>query len=1037
LGKSSLGKKEFEDIRSEKIMQWNPGQEKQNQTNPASWQGGSAGVVGGVVSEGFAASSVSAPIELGDFKIIRRNGSVVSFEPSKISVAITKAFLAVAGGQGAASARVREMVEKLTQMVVYALTRSKPSGGTFHIEDIQDAVELSLMRSGEHEVARAYVLYRERRSQERAAKRAEAPAAIEAELNVTTPQGLRPLDRAYLRGVIDAACAGLGEYVAAGPIEIETIKNLYEGVPLDEVYKSVVLAARAQIENDPAYSQVTARLLMHTIRTEVLGEETTHAQMSTAYAEYFPKFIKKGIQADLLDARLMQYDLKRMGKALIADRDNQFTYLGLQTLYDRYFLHVAKRRIEMPQAFFMRVAMGLALNEIDREARAIEFYELLSSFDFMSSTPTLFNSGTQRSQLSSCYLTTVADDLDGIYEAIKENALLAKYAGGLGNDWTPVRAMGAHIKGTNGESQGVVPFLKVVNDTAVAVNQGGKRKGAVCAYLESWHLDIEEFLDLRKNTGDDRRRTHDMNTANWIPDLFMKRALEGKDWTLFSPSDVPDLHEKCGIAFEQAYNRYEEKTQTGEIVHFKRISATQLWRKMLSMLFETGHPWITFKDPCNLRSPQQHIGVVHSSNLCTEITLNTNDSEIAVCNLGSVNMVAHMKAQPDGSMALDMDKLKKTITTAMRMLDNVIDINYYAVAKARNSNLKHRPVGLGIMGFQDCLHMMKVPYASQAAVEFADRSMEAVCYNAYWASSELAQERGRYASYKGSLWDQGILPQDSLKILAEQRGGYVEVDNSSALDWTQLRERIRTYGMRNSNCVAIAPTATISNIIGVSACIEPTYQNLYAKSNLSGEFTVVNDYLVRDLKARGLWDEVMVNDLKHYDGSLSRIDRVPTELRLLYATAFEVDPTWLVECASRRQKWIDQAQSLNIYMAGASGKKLHETYSLAWLRGLKTTYYLRTLGATSAEKSTTDKIGQLNAVSSSGVAAAFSYSTATGSTSTTSASVSNASVADGANAFTSTKAGSNSLQNIGDIALGETEVPQFCGIDDPDCEACQ
>jgi ribonucleoside-diphosphate reductase alpha chain len=1004
-------------------MQWISGDANQGQAKPTTWTGGA---IAPAATEAFSTGGLSAPVELADFKIIRRNGAVVSFEPSKISVAITKAFLAVAGGQGAASARVREMVEKLTQMVVYALTRSKPSGGTFHIEDIQDAVELSLMRSGEHEVARAYVLYRERRTQERAAKLAEAPVAVEHVLNVTTSTGLRPLDKAYLRGVIDAACAGLGEFVSTAPIEIETIKNLYEGVPLDEVYKSAVLAARAQIENDPAYSQVTARLLMHTIRNEVLGEETTQAQMEVAYAEYFPKFIKKGVEAELLDARLLQYDLKRLGKALIAERDNQFTYLGLQTLYDRYFLHVAKRRLEMPQVFFMRVAMGLALNEVDRETRAIEFYELLSSFDFMSSTPTLFNSGTQRSQLSSCYLTTVADDLDGIYEAIKENALLAKYAGGLGNDWTPVRAMGAHIKGTNGESQGVVPFLKVVNDTAVAVNQGGKRKGAVCAYLESWHLDIEEFLDLRKNTGDDRRRTHDMNTANWIPDLFMKRALEGKEWTLFSPSDVPDLHEKCGIAFEQAYTRYEQKTESGEIVHFKRISATQLWRKMLSMLFETGHPWITFKDPCNLRSPQQHIGVVHSSNLCTEITLNTNESEIAVCNLGSVNMVAHMATQPDGSMALDMVKLKKTIGTAMRMLDNVIDINYYAVAKARNSNLKHRPVGLGIMGFQDCLHMMKMPYASQAAVEFADRSMEAVCYNAYLSSTELAEERGRYASYKGSLWDRGILPQDSLKILAEQRGGYVEVDNSSALDWTSLRERIRVHGMRNSNCVAIAPTATISNIIGVSACIEPTYQNLYAKSNLSGEFTVVNDYLVRDLKARGLWDEVMVNDLKHYDGSLSRIDRVPADLRSIYATAFEVDPTWLVECASRRQKWIDQAQSLNIYMAGASGKKLHETYSLAWLRGLKTTYYLRTLGATSAEKSTTDKIGQLNAVTSSGVAAAFSYSTTSTAGATTTANVSNASVA-----------ASIAASNIGDITLGETEVPKFCAIDDPDCEACQ
>jgi ribonucleoside-diphosphate reductase alpha chain len=626
------------------------------------------------------------------------------------------------------------------------------------------------------------------------------------------------------------------------------------------------------------------------------------------------------------------------------------------------------------------------LNEIDREARAVEFYRLLSSFDFMSSTPTLFNSGTQRSQLSSCYLTTVADDLDGIYEAIKENALLAKYAGGLGNDWTPVRALGAHIKGTNGQSQGVVPFLKVVNDTAVAVNQGGKRKGAVCAYLETWHLDIEEFLDLRKNTGDDRRRTHDMNTANWVPDLFMKRVMEGGDWTLFSPSNVPDLHDKYGAEFERAYIAYEAKTASGELKLFKKVTAASLWRKMLTMLFETGHPWITFKDPCNIRSPQQHVGVVHSSNLCTEITLNTSDSEIAVCNLGSINLVAHLYSKGhENAGQIDHDKLRRTVNTAMRMLDNVIDINYYAVDKARNSNLKHRPVGLGIMGFQDCLHELRIPYATDAAVEFADRSMEAVCYYAYWASTELAAERGRYASYRGSLWDRGILPQDSLDMLRQQRGGYVEVDMSTSMDWDALRVRIKQHGMRNSNCVAIAPTATISNIIGVSACIEPTYQNIFVKSNLSGEFTVINEHLVADLKQLGLWDEVMIADLKYFDGTLAKIDRIPAELRSLYATAFEVEPGWLIEAASRRQKWIDQAQSLNIYMAGVSGRKLDETYKLAWLRGLKTTYYLRTMGATSAEKST-GRAGALNAVPTAG---------------------------------------------------GAVEETQFCSIDNPECEACQ
>jgi len=797
-----------------------------------------------------------------------------------------------------------------------------------------------------------------------------------------------PLDTARLLALIESSCVGLGETVNGTLILKATLKDLYDGVPAEEVRKSVILSARALIEKEPAYSYVTARLLLHTIRFEVLGEEVIQQEMVSRYADYFPGFIKRGIDAELLDARMAQFDLPRLAKILDATRDLKFGYLGLQTLYDRYFLHVQDQRIELPQAFFMRVAMGLALNEVDREARAIEFYHVLSNFDFMSSTPTLFNSGTCRSQLSSCYLTTVADNLDGIYEAIKENALLAKYAGGLGNDWTPVRAMGSHIKGTNGKSQGVVPFLKVVSDTAVAVNQGGKRKGAVCSYLETWHLDIEEFLDLRKNTGDDRRRTHDMNTANWVPDLFMKRVMEGGEWTLFSPSDVPDLHEKFGKPFEQAYLAYEEKAARGEVSLYKKIPAQQLWRKMLSMLFETGHPWITFKDPCNIRSPQNHVGVVHSSNLCTEITLNTSADEIAVCNLGSINLAAHIN---DGK--LDADKLKRTVSTAMRMLDNVVDINFYAVAKARNSNLKHRPVGLGIMGFQDCLHMLRIPYASEQAVEFADHSMEVVAYQAYWASTELAEERGCYASYRGSLWDRGILPQDTLDLLKEERGGYVEVDTSATLEWDALRERIKKHGMRNSNCLAIAPTATISNIIGVSASIEPTYQNLYVKSNLSGEFTIANERLVKDLRELGLWDEVMISDLKYFDGALSKIDRAPAEIRRLYATAFEIEPQWLIEAASRRQKWIDQAQSLNIYMAGVSGKRLDETYKLAWLRGLKTTYYLRTLGATSAEKSTV-KAGVLNAVP-----------------------------ADGGMTMTS-------------MVSTVTEM-KYCSIDNPECESCQ
>jgi ribonucleoside-diphosphate reductase alpha chain len=931
-----------------------------------------------------SASSVTPSNPYDQYKVIRRNGSVVVFAPEKISVALTKAFIAVNGGQGAASARVREMVEQLTDGVVSALVRRQPHGGTMHIEDIQDQVELGLMRSGEHDVARTYVLYREERAQSRAKVKTKEPVHV---INVTDEDGVsRPLDLDHLAATVQAACEGLTDVVNADAVIKLTLKDLYDGVARHEVRKCLVLSSRSLIEKEPAYNFVTARLLLNNICGEVLGEEVSQADMATRYAEYFPKFIKIGIRAGLLDEKLGQFNLQRLAQELDAQRDLQFGYLGLQTLYDRYFLHAESKRIELPQVFFMRVAMGLALNEIDREARAVEFYKLLSSFDFMSSTPTLFNSGTQRSQLSSCYLTTVSDDLSGIYDAIKENALLAKFAGGLGNDWTPVRALGAHIKGTNGQSQGVVPFLKVVNDTAVAVNQGGKRKGAVCAYLETWHLDVEEFLDLRKNTGDDRRRTHDMNTANWIPDLFMKRVMEGGDWTLFSPSDVPDLHDKFGADFERAYTAYEAKAASGELKLSKKIPAASMWRKMLTMLFETGHPWITFKDPCNIRSPQQHVGVVHSSNLCTEITLNTSDDEIAVCNLGSVNLAAHLFPKGhEKAGQLDHGKLRRTITTAMRMLDNVVDINYYAVDKARNANFKHRPVGLGIMGFQDCLHDLRIPYASDAATEFADRSMEAVCYYAYWASTELAEERGRYASYRGSLWDRGILPQDSLELLRQERGGFVEVDMSASMDWDVLRARIKQHGMRNSNCVAIAPTATISNIIGVSACIEPTYQNIFVKSNLSGEFTVINEHLVADLKQLGLWDEVMIADLNYFDGSLAKIDRVPAELRSLYATAFEVEPSWLIEAASRRQKWIDQAQSLNIYMAGVSGRKLDETYKLAWLRGLKTTYYLRTLGATSAEKST-GRAGALNAVPTNG---------------------------------------------------GMAEETQFCSIDNPECEACQ
>ena len=928
----------------------------------------------------LSAGSVQATL-LPTLQVIRRNGAAVAFNLDKISIAITKAFLAVEGNQSAASQRVRDQVVTLSQLVNNALMRRLPAGGSVHIEDIQDQVELALMRNGNHDVARAYVLYREKRNAERAAEKAVS-AEPEHALNVNIDGKLTPLNIKKLTEMVGEACLNLGDEVSASFVVEQAVRDLYDGIPFTEMYKALILSARSLIETEPAYNYVTARLQLDLVRAEALGERVSHADMDAQYTEYFPRYIKMGIDAELLDQRLAQFDLSKLAAALNKDRDFQFGYLGIQTLYDRYFLHIEERRIELPQIFFMRVAMGLAINEIDREARAIEFYNVLSTFDFMSSTPTLFNAGTLHSQLSSCYLTTVSDDLEGIYQGIKENALLQKYAGGLGNDWTPVRSLGARIKGTNGKSQGVIPFLKVVNDTAVAVNQGGKRKGAVCGYLETWHLDIEEFLDLRKNTGDDRRRTHDMNTAHWIPDLFMRRVTEAGDWTLFSPSDVPDLHDKYGKVFETAYVEYERRAENGEIKLFKKIPALQMWRKMLSMLFETGHPWITFKDPCNIRSPQQHVGVVHSSNLCTEITLNTSETEIAVCNLGSVNLLQHL-TEVNGKLVLDNDKLQATIIVGMRMLDNVVDINFYPVGKARNANTRHRPVGMGIMGFQNCLHAMRIPYASMKAVEFADRAMEVVCYNAYYASTVLAEERGAYSSFKGSLWDQGILPLDTLDLLLTERGGNVEVDRSKTLDWDALRTRIQKVGMRNSNCVAIAPTATISNIVGVSASIEPEYQNLYVKSNLSGEFTIVNEQLVNDLKARGLWDTVMVSDLKYFDGSLQKIDRVPADLKQLYATAFDVDPTWLIEAAARRQKWIDQAQSLNLYFAVPSGKKLNDTYLLAWQRGLKTTYYLRSLAATAAEKSTGTG-GELNAVSA-----------------------------------------------------GLEEAPKICSIDNPECESCQ
>jgi ribonucleoside-diphosphate reductase alpha chain len=948
--------------------------------------------------------SLGAPGTTGaepTFHVIRRNRAVSVFDPTKIAVAMTKAFVAVEGSGAATSPRVREIVESLCAGVVTALTRRADAQRALHIEDIQDQVELALMRGEQHRIARAYVLYREERARIRREAGDEGTKG-QALPRIRGPVGeLLPLDLLALRTAIDEACAGL-EGVSAVDVQRETLRNLYDGMSEDELSLAPIMAARAMVETEPHYAQASARLLLARLRTEALSfvhrapTVRSQAEMADGYRAYFPAYVARGIALGQLDPELARFDLGRLAAAIRPERDLDFRFLGLQTLYDRYFMHSDGTRYELPQAFFLRVAMGLALREIDRDARAIEFYEVLSAFDFMCSTPTLFNAGTPRAQLSSCFLTTVPDDLDGIFKAVKDNALLAKYSGGLGNDWTRVRGLGAHIRGTNGKSQGVVPFLKVANDTAVAVNQGGKRKGAVCAYLETWHIDIEEFLDLRKNTGDDRRRTHDMNTANWVPDLFMQRVAADGEWTLFSPDEAPDLHDLYGPAFAQAYQAHEARADRGEVRVFKRVRATDLWRRMLTMLFETGHPWITFKDPCNLRSPQQHAGVIHSSNLCTEITLNTSDSEVAVCNLGSVNLANHVTAT-----GLDLARLERTVRSAVRMLDNVIDINFYTVPEARHSNLRHRPIGLGLMGFQDALYTLRLPYATDAAVTFADTSMEALSYCAISASVDLAAERGRYASFEGSLWSKGCLPIDSLELLAQSRGG-LDCDRSSTLDWAALRTRVRHVGMRNSNVMAIAPTATISNICGVAQSVEPEYRNLYAKSNMSGDFTVVNEHLVADLKARGLWDEVMVSDLKYFDGALGAIDRVPEDLKRLYATAFELDSRWLIEAASRRQKWIDQAQSLNLYVAKPSGKTLDMLYQLAWQRGLKTTYYLRSQGATHVEKSTlkgTD--GKLNAVA---VTAGHTIS---------------------------------AVEAMMGTPTAEVVAAPACSIENPDCEACQ
>lgn len=966
--------------------------------------------------------------ETAGMRVTRRDGTVTDFDAAKISVALGKAFLAVEGDAAGTSSRLHHVVADLTAAVTAALARQTPPGVPVHIEGIQDQVELALMRAGHHAVARAYVLYREERARARAAA-APARAADDTgetgrgpslpAVGVVGPDGTtRPADWDRVAEVLRQACEGLDD-VDTAPVLTEAARSVYDGMSEEEFDSALVLAARTLVEREPNYSRVAARLLLDRMRTEALGHlageprRATAAQMAEIYPGYFVEYLHRAVDIGRVDPELLTFDLDRLGAALDADADLAFGLLGLQTVHDRYVLHEDGVRFELPQAFFMRVAMGLALREDDREARAIEFYRLLSRFDVMTSTPTLFNAGTTRPQLSSCFLTTVSDDLDSIFAGYRNNALLAKYSGGLGNDWTPVRGLGAHIHGTNGSSQGVVPFLKIANDTTVAVNQGGKRKGAACAYLETWHIDIEEFCDLRKNAGDDRRRTHDMNTAHWIPDEFLRRVEAGGQWTLFSPDETPDLHDLYGREFSQRYAEYEAAADAGEIRVFRRVSAVDLWRRMLTMLFETGHPWITFKDPCNLRSPQQHVGVVHSSNLCTEITLNTDADEVAVCNLASINLAHHL--DPKAEDGLDRAALRASVRTAVRMLDDVIDINHYTIPQTRRANLRHRPVGLGLMGHQDALFTLGIPFASDAAVEFADRSMEAIGYYAIEASADLAAERGAYPTFEGSLWSRGILPIDSLRLLAEARGeSELDVDTTSTMDWGRLRDHVRAVGMRNSNVMAIAPTATISNICGVSPSIEPQFQNLYVKANMSGDFTVVGTHLVAALKERGLWDEVMVADLKYFDGSLQPIDRVPDDLKALFATAFEIEPRWLVAAAARRQKWIDQAQSLNLYVAQPSGRVLDELYRSAWRAGLKTTYYLRARAATAVEKSTlagTD--GRLNAVSPVGAPAPTPMPAAPA------------------------PAPAPGPSTHPELAVTPAPVPSACSLTDPDCEACQ
>ncbi|NQY31586.1 MAG: ribonucleoside-diphosphate reductase subunit alpha [Coraliomargarita sp.] len=899
-------------------------------------------------------------------RLIRRNGQVVPWSESKIEIAVRKSFLSLHVDSTPAVDVARAVTDRLNG-----------AGQAFiNIEDVQDAVQEELMRQGHFKVAESYILYRAHRTRRReeSGEAETDESQQESMIVVTELNGENTFwDGVDLKRRIEFAMIGLDLDMSSDEIETELRRSLYPEMKREDLQKTIILNAKALIERDADFARFAGRILLSYIYEEVLDWDIVEdgvEQLKEAHRRGLKKYLKRAIEIERVNPKLLDFDLEKLGAALDPSADLDFDYLGVQTLYDRYLIvdKTAKRhvRLEVPQYFWIRVAMGLFHAEkTDREDYVISLYNLYKSRRFCSSTPTLFNSGTLHSQLSSCYLYKVDDSIESImHRGIADNAFLSKWAGGLGGSWTSVRGTGGFIKGTNGESQGVIPFLKLHNDQLVAVNQGGKRRGSGCAYLETWHNDIHDFLELRKNTGDDRRRTHDMNTANWIPDLFMKRMEARQDWTLFHSNETPDLHELYGKAFEDRYCEYEAMAERGEIFG-KKLPAIELWKGMLRMIFETGHPWITFKDPCNLRSPQDHTGVIHSSNLCTEITLNTSDEETAVCNLGSVVLDSHL--DKDGN--LDHEKLRETIHIAVRALDNVIDINFYPTEAAKTANSRHRPIGLGIMGLQNALFVKDISFASQAAVDFNDEFMEAIAYYAYEASSDLAAAHGTYSTYKGSKWDRGMMPQDTLDLLESERGEEVVVPRAGKMDWKPLREKIAKQGMRNSNVLAIAPTATISNIMGTSPCIEPTYKNLFVKSNLSGDFIVLNGHLVHDLKKRGLWTAEMRDQLKYFDGELDSIDGIPDDIREKYKTAFTVEYQYFIDAAARRQKWIDQSQSVNLFLAEPDIKTLSHMYRDAWRKGLKTTYYLRTLGASNIEKATVSVKKEVRGVSQSSEAA--------------------------------------------------------------------